>query len=161
MAGEAGAAPPGLDIAMEQVANLREAARASRPELLLRHGEFGMVSLRIEAAAAVGEWRALLTGRDPGFVPAVQAALAERAVAAAGESALHSGSGSGSGRNGDGGGGQTFGPSHYGSSPGWGQGSSQPYFGHIRQQGHTAAPPGDDPSDTGSDTVSTERGLFA
>lgn len=114
-------ASPALNTIIDHLDDLRDTQRAARPDIMLRHSEFGMVALRVEGGAAQ-DWRALLSSRDPGFVPAVQAALAERAVAAAaasGESALAFGQ-------------SQSGPSEqrYALSPGSSQGSSQPYLGH-------------------------------
>lgn len=132
---------------LDQIATLRDAARSARGDVVLRHGEFGTVNLRIDAAGAPGEWRAALTSRDPGFVPAVQAALAERVVAASSEAGANfsqqhggnsSASGAGSGL------GHGSGQSSYGFSQGGGQGSSQPYSGQTATegQGHLAASSG-------------------
>lgn len=146
------------------VSDLRETLRAARPEMTLRHAEFGAVSLRLEATGAQ-DWRVVLASRDPGFVPAIQAALAERAVTAAAETSLA------------GNGGQSAsGEPRYGSSLGSGQGGSQPYPGqslsrdegglaHHQQQRQqrgsgtsaAAADAGSQPGDGGS----RERGLFA
>lgn len=115
--------------AIAAVGEIREALRAARPELTLRHAEFGFVSLRIEPTGTQ-DWRAVLASRDPGFVPAVQTALAERAVAAASDTASTN-----TGQNGTS-------DQRYGSSPNGGQGSSQPYLGHShsRDQGGSAHP---------------------
>ena len=150
-----------------QVGEIREALRSTRPEMTVRHAEFGMVSLRIEGtAAAAHDWRAVLASRDPGFVPAVQAALAERAIAASADTASsgsQTGSGGGSGASSD---------RPYGFSQGASQGSSQPYLEHSgkrdegaqqhqRQQqsradeAALAAAPEAGPADA------RERGLFA
>ena len=116
---------PQIEQAIDALTDAREAGRASRPEMVLRHGEFGMVNLRLEAAN--GDLRATLANRDPGFVPAVQAALGDRAASASNDtagnhnqqrgqeqgSASFAGSGSGN-------------PANYGSSTGSSQGSSQP-----------------------------------
>lgn len=72
---------PQVEAAIEHFAEAREAARSIRPEVTLRHAEFGLVSMRLDASGS--ELRAMLAARDPGFVPAVQAALAERAVTGA------------------------------------------------------------------------------
>ncbi|MEO0871245.1 MAG: hypothetical protein AAFY19_04685 [Pseudomonadota bacterium] len=92
-----------LEQVASQVADAREASRSLRPELTVRHSEFGTVAMRIEPGAtsaatsattpaapltALSDWRATLSARDPGFVPAVQAALADRSVLAASESGL-------------------------------------------------------------------------
>lgn len=114
---------PQQESAIAQVGELREALRAARPEMTLRHAEFGLVSLRIEAAGA-NDWRAVLASRDPGFVPAIQAALADRGIAAAAETAsTNTGTNSGGnpGQNG-------ASEQRYGFSQGAGQGSPQPYL---------------------------------
>ncbi len=133
---EARAGQP-IETVIGQLAEVREFVRASRPELTLRHHEFGAINVRIEATGA--DLRATLASRDPGFVPAVNAALAERAIAASAESTsgqssrsneqngnqssasqtASQGGFSGSGASSDG---------RYGSSTGSGQGSSQPYW---------------------------------
>lgn len=115
--------------AIAAVGEIREALRAARPELTLRHADFGFVSLRVESTGAEG-WRAVLASRDPGFVPAIQTALAERAVAAASDTASTN-----TGQNGTS-------DQRYGASPNGGQGSSQPYLGHShsREQGGSAHP---------------------
>jgi hypothetical protein len=126
---------PQIESAIAQVGTLREALRAARPEMTLRHAEFGFVSVRLEAAATPDTWRAVLASRDPGFVPAIQAALAERAVAAL-SAAPDSGGGSGglaAGQNGTG-------DQRYGASPNGGQGGSQPYLGHSGHRDGEAAP---------------------
>jgi hypothetical protein len=129
---------PQQETAIAQVGELREALRAGRPGMMLNHAEFGLVSLRIEAAASPDQWRAVLASRDPGFVPAVQAALAERAVAAA---AAADGGGSLLGQNGGQGGGQNgTGDHRYGASPNGGQGGSQPYPGQSGSRDGEAAP---------------------
>ena len=153
---------PQQDAAIDQIADLRDAARASRPDVLLRHAEFGMVSTKVEGSSPQ-DWRAVLASRDPGFVPAVQAALADRIVTGAATDLT----GNLAGQN----------PSQdqrYGSSPGSGQGSSQPYmqhqqgrdegaFGHQRGQGERStrltAASGDEAA---PDSAATHaRGLFA
>ncbi|MEM6858474.1 MAG: hypothetical protein AAF559_11435 [Pseudomonadota bacterium] len=159
-----------LDQVASQVADAREASRSLRPELTVRHSEFGTVAMRIEPSAttaaaasaatpsALSDWRATLSARDPGFVPAVQAALADRSVLAASESGLlQSGlsqqgqsqqgqsQNAGSQRSQDQGTGTNafnaqanagFGSAsgggsepRYGSSPGGSQGPAQPYSG--------------------------------
>lgn len=116
---------------IDQAGSLREALREARPAMMLNHAEFGAVSLRLEAGGSEG-WRAVLASRDPGFVPAIQAALAERAVAAAAagasaDTASH--------------GGQNTGHDHRsGSSPSGGQGSSQPYLGQSGSRDGQPAP---------------------
>ncbi|MFN7158383.1 MAG: hypothetical protein ACK4MR_06780, partial [Erythrobacter cryptus] len=97
-----------------------------RPELTLRHNEFGAVALRIEAALPDG-WRAVLASHDPAFVPAVQAALAERTPGAGAAAAAASADPASSGGD----------APRYGSSLGSGQGGSQPYSGQSQgREGH-------------------------
>ena len=157
-------AAPQLEHTIQQVGEIREALRAVRPELNLRHAEFGFVSLRLDATGAAQDWRAVLASRDPGFVPAVQAALAERAVAAPSSDTATTGNGAGQGGSGE---------QRYGSSPNGGQGSSQPYFAQsgYRDEGtsqHQRQPqqrPAD--GEAGGTAPETEkpmarkRGLFA
>lgn len=136
-------APAQLESAIEQFTETREAARSNRPELTLRHQEFGAVNVRLEALG--NDLRATLSARDPGFVPAIQTALADRAVAASNEASFgqsprgneqggtNTGSSSGSagqGWNSD---------ARYGSSTGSGQGGSQPYSEHIETHDEDAA----------------------
>jgi hypothetical protein len=162
------AAPsPQLEETITAVSDLREALRAARPEMTLRHAEFGAVSLRLEAAGAQ-DWRVVLASRDPGFVPAIQAALAERAVAAAAETSLGGGGGASGGQNG-------AGEPRYGSSLGSGQGGSQPYSGQShsrdesgfahhqqqRQQRGSGTPAAADARSQAGDGAPRERGLFA
>lgn len=127
------ASAPQLEHAIAQVGELREALKAARPEMTLRHDEFGFVSLRLEAAGTDG-WRAMLASRDPGFVPAIQTALAERALAvSASASADPSGTQTGGGQHGSG-------DQRYGSSPNGGQATSQPYSGQSGPRDGEAAP---------------------
>jgi hypothetical protein len=159
------AAAPQIESTIAQVGEIREALRAARPEMTLRHAEFGFVNLRIEPAATEG-WRAVLASRDPGFVPAVQAALAERAVAALSETSS-AGTGTGTGQ-------QTGSDQRYGSSPNSGQGSSSPYLGHSstrdgdgqarpqhRQPDTTATVAGRAGEGDADGTAPQPRGLFA
>ena len=154
---------PGADAeaVLDQISALRDAARSVRSEVVLRHGEFGTVNLRIDAAGAPGEWRALISNRDPGFVPAVQAALAERGVAASAETSANLTHQNSGGQSGGQAAGQGSGQSPYGSSPGSQQGSSQPYSGQTPGEGrrHAAASAGT-ANDTGQSTAS-DGGLFA
>lgn len=114
---------------IDQVGDLREALRSARPAMTLHHAEFGAVSLRLEATGVEG-WRAVLASRDPGFVPAIQTALAERAVMSAAASPDSGGfmhhSGTGEHRS--------------GSTPNGGQGASQPYLGQSGSRDGEAAP---------------------
>jgi hypothetical protein len=130
-------APSGArgDAAIDQVVALREALRSAQPAMTLRHAEFGTIALSIEPAAG-DQWRAVLASRDPGFVPAIQAALAERALAPtassdagfAGQPHQHGASQNGSGDQ------------RYGASPNSGQGGSQPYLGQSGSRDGEAAP---------------------
>ncbi|KEO89254.1 hypothetical protein EH31_14600 [Erythrobacter longus] len=144
---------PQLEDAIEQLAETRSAAQANKPELTLRHQEFGAITMRLDTTG--GDLRATLSARDPGFVPAIQAALSERAIAMSGEAAnagrnndqtgsnsqsqSNSQSGTSSGSQGHS---QGNGHGHghgqgwnsgtaYGSSTGSGQGTSQPYTGQT------------------------------
>lgn len=118
-----------VETAIAQAGTLREALRAQRPEMVVRHAEFGMISLRLEPAAP-DQWRAVLASRDPGFVPAIQAALAERAISPA-QAPTESGTAMGQNGTGD---------QRYGASPNGGQGSSQPYPGQSGGRDGEAAP---------------------
>lgn len=125
--------------AIDQVGDLREALRSARPAMTLQHAEFGAVSLRLEAMGG-GDWRAVLASRDPGFVPAIHAALADRTVAAAAASA-DSGAFMGQQNSGQQGASQ-FGTFDHrsGSTPNGGQGGSQPYLGQSSSRDGEAAP---------------------
>ena len=155
-------AAPQLESTIAQVGDLREALRATRPELTVRHAEFGFVSLRLEAAGTEG-WRAVLASRDPGFVPAIQAALADRAVAAA-AAASDSGAFMGQGGAGQHGSGQQGAPQNgigdhrSGSSPSGGQGSSQPYLGQTGTRDGEAAPDHRRPSTAAALAARAEEG---
>ncbi len=151
---------PQIEQAIDALTDVREAARTSRPEVLMRHSEFGLVSMRLEAAS--GDLRATLASRDPGFVPAIQAALNERSVAASGETATshnnqrgqdqgqgNQSSASFSGSNGG------FGQ-NYGSSPGSSQGSPQPRM--AQQDGTSRDTGGNEPGDTRDMSTSTAGG---
>jgi hypothetical protein len=162
MTGSVAASPvTDLEGTVEQLTAYRDAARSSRPELTVRHSEFGMVNLRVEASGGATEWRALLTSRDPGFVPAVQAALAERAVAASSDSPAHNGAYSG-GRGGESSSfGQGSGQPSHGSSPGSGQSASQPFAGQSAnsRRGHAAVI--DKAADDRGASAAMTGGLFA
>ncbi|WP_086739874.1 hypothetical protein [Erythrobacter colymbi] len=124
---------PQLESTIAQVGDIREALRSARPSMTVHHAEFGMVSLRLEQAAPE-QWRAVLASRDPGFIPAVQAALADRAVAATADaSASFTGQHGGMHQNGTS-------DHRYGASPNGGQGSSQPYLGQSGSRDGEAAP---------------------
>lgn len=123
-----------------QVDGLREALRSARPEMTMRHAEFGFVSLRLEQAAP-DQWRAVLASRDPGFVPAVQAALADRAItAAADSSAAQNGTSE----------------QRYGASPNGGQGGHSPHLGHSGGRDGEAAPDHRRPSTAAALAARTE-----
>jgi hypothetical protein len=159
-------AAPTLEQTIAQADTLREALRAARPEMTLRHAEFGAVSLRLEATGSES-WRAVLAARDPGFVPAIQAALAERAVTAA--SATDT-AGSFLGQNGTS-------DQRYGASPNGGQGGHSPHLSQSGTRDGEAAPDHRRPSTAatlagrdqpeageeapGSRSARQSRGLFA
>jgi len=150
---EAARAPtPQLESTIAQVGDLREALRSARPEMTLRHGEFGFVSLRLEQASPQ-DWRAVLASRDPGFVPAIQAALAERAVAAASASAD---SGQFFGQPGAGQNGTS--DQRNGASPNGGQGGSQPSPGYFANRDGEAAPDHRRPSTAAALAARAEEG---
>jgi hypothetical protein len=129
----------------------------------LRHAEFGAVSLRLEATVSEG-WRAVLAARDPGFVPAIQAALAERAVT------VPDSAGSALSQNGTS-------DQRYGASPNGGQGGHSPHLSQSGARDGEAAPDHRRPSTaatlagrdqpvageegSGSDPARQSRGLFA
>ncbi|XUU60731.1 hypothetical protein ACRAQ6_00225 [Erythrobacter sp. HA6-11] len=69
-----------LETLIENLAQARETGRAAKGEMLVRHEEFGVVSMKL--AAMEGELKATLNSRDPGFALAAQNAIAERSVAA-------------------------------------------------------------------------------
>jgi hypothetical protein len=109
--------------------------------MTLHHAEFGAVSLRLEATGSEG-WRAVLASRDPGFVPAIHAALADRAVMAA-AAAASADSGGFTGQNGasQNSVAQNSTSEHRsGSTPNGGQGALQPYLGQSGSRDGEAAP---------------------
>ncbi|MCK0097877.1 hypothetical protein MWU38_00640 [Qipengyuania sp. S6317L1] len=132
-----------IESTIEQLTDARSNAQANRPEMTVRHQEFGAITMRLETLG--NDLRATLSSRDPGFVPAIQNALAERAVAASGETSTSTGqrgSEQGSGQsqsqtgsqnsNLAGSAGQGWhSEGRYGSSTGSGQGTSQPYSGQT------------------------------
>ena len=160
-----------MESAIESLAQTREAGRDARPELNLRHGEFGAV--KVQLAMAGGDVRATLSARDPGFVPAMHAALAERGIVAGTEAAsTHTSRGQD----------QSFAQSHtsqqqsgqhsgqssggrYGLSPGGDQGSSQPYSeqsGNRDEEDRSRGPQAAAPDGVDADTMPVRRGgLFA
>ncbi len=141
-----------IEQVIEQVAEAREAGRSLRPEMTVRHSEFGAIAMRLEPLAAGwrghADWRVTLSARDPGFIPAIQTALGERAVAATSEGAAtqngtsqrgHDHQSQSFAHNSQGG----FGSAHsggeprYGYSPGSGQGNGKPYMGEEGDGGST------------------------
>lgn len=158
-------AAPQLENTIEHLAQAREAGRSARGEMTMRHHEFGAINLRLEVVG--GDLRAVLGSRDPAFVPAVQAALAERAIAPAQEAATARGGDSSNGQSNS----QSHGHSNagpgahsegrYGSSPGSGQASPQPYLDQTGPSDEDAnAPPDPTRSQTGSGGTHA-GGLFA
>lgn len=123
---------PQLESTIAQVGDIREALRAARPAMTLQHAEFGAVSIRLEPAAP-DQWRAVLASRDPGFVPAIQAALDARAIAAASDTSTNLAGQNGASQNG-------ASDHRYGASPNGGQGSPQPYLGQSGSRDGEAAP---------------------
>jgi Meckel syndrome type 1 protein len=127
---------PALDNIVENVMRGREEARAARSDVVLRHAEFGTVTARVELGAA--GLTATLAARDPGFVPAVQAALQERFVLPAPDPAAPARGTEGGANNGGQGGGQS----------------------HAQASGHGLQPGSRDPHGlaSGSGDGSTGRG---
>lgn len=121
-----------IESTIAQVGSLREALRDARPAMMVHHTEFGAVSVRLEQAAP-DQWRAVLASRDPGFVPAIHAALETRAVAAAADASASFAHQNSASQNG-------AGDQRYGASPNGGQGSSQPYLGHSGSRDGETAP---------------------
>lgn len=155
-----------IEDAIDQIADLRETGRAGRPELTVRHSEFGPVSMRFEATASQADLRIALSSRDPGFVPAVQAALVERA-GDAGSAATNTGSQgqqSGSQRGGEnalGAGSHPGAGERYGSSPGSRQGPAQPYSRQEGDDTRGAASHGAGPAPGSSSAGPRDPGLYA
>lgn len=124
---------------IDSLFSARESGRTARGEMVLRHGEFGPVALRIEQASA--ELRAILHSHDPGFAPAAQAALADRAIAAVSEAQQgqqrghDQAPGHGSPRDG----GASTAGSGRGSNPG---GNPAPQHGHSQATSPQGAAPG-------------------
>ena len=155
-----------LEAAIEHLAEAREAGRAARSQVTLSHHEFGAISLKIDASG--NDLRATLASRDPGFVPAIQAALAERGVSASGEAAStqsqrggeQANGQQGQSQQGNSGGGGTSDP-RYGFSSGSGHASNLPYrdqngASKDEQGGPARSREGDDP-----ESESAQDGLFA
>ncbi len=70
---------------VEKLAEARELARPARAELQVLHREFGTVSMQFDVTGSA--LKVALASAHAGFAPAVQAALAERPVAAPTEAA--------------------------------------------------------------------------
>lgn len=149
-----------LETVIEQVSAARETGRTARPELSLRHSEFGLVNVKLEAGA--NDLRATLASRDPGFLPAFQSALTERIIPVLTDPASwqmqRSVDGQGASNSSAFSNGQSmmgsgaFSDPRYGSSPGSGQAGSQPYSGqdghdergtNLRGAAHVEGPPGE------------------
>ncbi len=91
-----------LEQLVEALAQARETGKGARGDIAVRHAEFGLLAIRLEADS--GETRAQITARDPGFAPAMVAALAERANAGSADQQPH----------------------HRGQDQSWGQSGSAP-----------------------------------
>lgn len=65
---------------IDKLSEARELARPGRADMHLAHREFGQVSVQFELAGQA--LKVAMTSADPGFSPAVQAALADRPAAA-------------------------------------------------------------------------------
>ncbi|MFU7529341.1 hypothetical protein [Qipengyuania sp. ASV99] len=153
-----------LDAIVNQLSEAREMGRAARPEMTVRHHEFGAITMRLEAAGT--DLRATLSSRDPGFVPAIQAALSDRASAVAETAPGQSQRGHEQGGNGGSGSGPqsgtgSFTERNYGSSPGSGQGSSQPYRDQSSGNGNKRESPERSGSADGDPSGLRQAGLFA
>lgn len=70
---------------IDKLAEARELARPGRADMHVAHREFGQVSVQFELAGQA--LKVAMTSADPGFAPAVQAALADRPVAPAADAA--------------------------------------------------------------------------
>ena len=87
MSGAASASPGGLtnpldlNAVIDRLVEVRQSAAGGRVQLSVAHDDFGAVGVRFEQAAGAGMVSVALTSADPGFAPAVQAALAERLAA--------------------------------------------------------------------------------
>jgi Meckel syndrome type 1 protein len=68
--------PQEFESIVQRLADARETARPASADITLLHREFGNVALQMEVAGR--QLRVALASQDPGFAPAVQAALAER-----------------------------------------------------------------------------------
>ncbi|MXO71164.1 hypothetical protein [Alteraurantiacibacter buctensis] len=65
---------------IDKLSEARELSRPGRADMHLAHREFGQVSVQFELAGQA--LKVAMTSADPGFAPAVQAALADRPAAA-------------------------------------------------------------------------------
>ncbi|MCK0129420.1 hypothetical protein [Erythrobacter sp. F6033] len=153
-----------LENAVTQLTEARESGRNLRPEVALKHSEFGVVNMRLEQMA--GDLRATLSSRDPGFLPSLQAALPDRALtlgADMGSSASSRGHEGGSTGQPNGGTNSSFGGHsgsaagqsghpHYGSSTGSTQASSKPSLDHQASE---------ESDPRSSEHNLTSKGLFA
>lgn len=170
--------PAQLENTIEHLASARDAGRSASGDVTLRHQEFGAVNMRLEVAG--GDLRAVLAARDPGFVPAIQAALAERSVSAGQEASPTTSGGQSNGRgseqsstqqgsqSGSHSGSQTSSGAsssqsdpRYGSSPGSGQGSPQPYLPQTEASEENAARRSGAGPLEGSARSSSKSGLYA
>lgn len=156
---------PQIDHAIERLVEARESGRAARPEVTVRHSEFGAINMRIEAVGT--DLRATLNARDPAFVPAIQAALAERGIAPASEAPTNQsqrgheqGPGQQTSNSGAPGHGQNS-DARYGSSTGSGQASSQPYREQTGSDEEEAAAQGHSAPDLTGREDPRASGLFA
>lgn len=154
-----------VEAAIEQLVQARETGRAARPEMTVRHSEFGAINVRIEAVGT--DLRATLNARDPGFVPAIHAALAERGIAAPTDAASSQpqrghdqGSGNANSHSGSAGQGQHSDP-RYGNSLGSGQASSQPYREQSRSHDDEATAQHQTASPESESGLAGASGLFA
>ncbi len=154
-----------LEAMIDSLMEARDVGRSARPELTLRHQEFGSINMRLEATGT--DLRATLASRDPAFIPAIQAALVDRAVAASSESASsqsnrggdqssqnNASSGSFAGSN-------TSSERGYGSSTGSGQASSQPYSEQMGRSEDDRADQDRSPSAIADGDRPSGTGLFA
>lgn len=163
---------PHLDQAIDQLTQARESARNSRSDLTVRHAEFGAVNMRLEASGS--DVRALLSNRDPGFVPAIHAALADRAIGAVTETSTQMGGQSGSrGSDGNGANSSTGGQyagngafganseARYGSSRGGTGNPSQPSLEHLEADRQGSLSRGPDEGTTTPSPMQRGSDLFA
>lgn len=155
-----------LETAIEHLAEAREAGRSARSQVTLSHQEFGAITMRLEANGS--DLRATLASRDPGFVPAIQTALAERGVTASGDAAStqsQRGSDQQSGQQGQShqGGTANGGMSdpRYGSSPGSGNTTNLPYRDQTGANEEEPNNAGSSRSDDDPQRDGQRGGLFA